>query len=163
MLLLAARSFPAVIPNHWLPIRFPDAWYDWQIPAAIDTVVNLPASLNGQTVHFRWLMGSTTELGSFGAWVDDVRFGARVCQSCNLQLRVIFNGAGDFNWRRQTDYAVRPSTGTWFYSTERERRRAEPSRIKLQTRRLRRRRQKITRRLSRRVCIGSELGQHRAR
>jgi hypothetical protein len=29
----------------------------------VDTVVNLPASLNGQSVRFRWLMGSDNSVG----------------------------------------------------------------------------------------------------
>ncbi len=81
----------------------------------IDTVVNLPASLNGQTVQFRWLMGSDNGVGGAGVWVDDVQvFGARVCQSCNPNTCNI-QRRGDFTGDGKTDYAVfRPSTGTWF-------------------------------------------------
>ena len=80
-----------------------------------DTVINLPASLNGQSVRFRWLMGSDNGVAGAGVWVDDVQIlGARVCQSCgpgacNIQRR------GDFTGDGKTDFAVfRPSTGTWF-------------------------------------------------
>ena len=85
----------------------------------VDTVVNLPASLNGQTVQFRWLTASDNSVvatGAPGQWIDDVQvLGGRVCQTCvapnacNIQRRSDFNGDG------RTDYAVfRPSSGTWF-------------------------------------------------
>jgi hypothetical protein len=83
----------------------------------IDTLVNLPASLNGQTVRFRWLMGSDDSVGvaGGGVWVDDVQvFGARICQNCNPNTCNI-QRRGDFTGDGRTDYAVfRPSTATWF-------------------------------------------------
>ena len=39
----------------------------------VDTVVNLPASLNGQNVQFRWLMASDSSVSATGVWVDDVK------------------------------------------------------------------------------------------
>ena len=53
----------------------------------IDTVVNLPASLNGQSVRFRWLTASDSSAvaasGTPGQWVDDVQVaGGLVCQTC---------------------------------------------------------------------------------
>jgi hypothetical protein len=80
-----------------------------------DTVVNLPASLNGQTVQFRWLMGSDSSVGiaTGGSWIDDVRvLGARVCSTCIVcpqQRRNDYNGDG------KTDFSTyRPSNGTWY-------------------------------------------------
>ena len=83
----------------------------------VNSTINLPASLNGQTVQFRWLIGTDNAVAGTGAWVDDVQvLGARVCQvcsvtpgACNIQRRSDFNGDG------RTDYGVfRPATGTWF-------------------------------------------------
>ena len=85
----------------------------------IDTVVNLPASLNGQSVRFRWVMGSDNliAVATGGVRVDDVQIlGARVCQSCTggpggctIQRKNDFNGDG------KTDFSVfRFTTGIWF-------------------------------------------------
>jgi hypothetical protein len=83
----------------------------------LNTVVNLPASLNGQTVQFRWLMGSDNAVAvpTGGVWIDDVQvLGARQCcgsgpGACQLQRRNDFNGDG------RTDFSTfRPATGTWF-------------------------------------------------
>ena len=51
----------------------------------LNTVVNLPASLNGQTVRFRWLMASDSSVTATGVRVDDVSvLGARQCSaSCS--------------------------------------------------------------------------------
>lgn len=37
-----------------------------------NAVVNLNASMNGQTVKFRWRMGSDSSVGSTGVWIDSV-------------------------------------------------------------------------------------------
>ncbi|MGI8788670.1 MAG: FG-GAP-like repeat-containing protein [Pyrinomonadaceae bacterium] len=83
----------------------------------ITTVVNLPASLSGQTVQFRWLMASDSSVASTGVWVDDVQIlGARVCNgpcstnACRFQRRF------DYDGDNKADVSVfRPgATGTWY-------------------------------------------------
>ncbi len=39
----------------------------------IDTVVNLNASFDGETVQFRWRMGSDNIVSSTGVWIDDIQ------------------------------------------------------------------------------------------
>ena len=80
----------------------------------IDTVINLPASLNGQSVQFRWVMGSDNIVGGAGVRIDDVQIlGARVCQSCRSACRQ--QRRSDFDGDGKTDFSVfRPSNNTWF-------------------------------------------------
>ncbi len=82
----------------------------------IDSTVNLPTILNGQTVQFRWLMGSDNGTGGAGVRIDDVQvFGARVCQSCNNPGACRIQRRNDFTGDGITDFSVfRPSSGTWF-------------------------------------------------
>ena len=46
----------------------------------VSSSVNLPAAANGQTVQFRWRMGSDSSVGGVGVRLDDVQlFGAFAC------------------------------------------------------------------------------------
>ncbi|MBK7708242.1 MAG: hypothetical protein IPJ30_21445 [Acidobacteria bacterium] len=92
------------------PIGGRNAWTGTSAGGYIDTVVNLPASLNGQSVKFRWLTGSDSSVAATGQWVDDVQvFGARVCNAAAPNARADFDGDG------KTDLSVfRPSEGNWY-------------------------------------------------
>jgi hypothetical protein len=77
----------------------------------IDTLVNLPASLNGQTVQFRWLMASDSSVAGTGVEIDNVQvFGARVCNSCATMTP---KPVADFDGDGKTDLSVFRS-GTWY-------------------------------------------------
>ncbi len=101
----------AISTGFMSPIGGRQAWSGTSAGGYIDTVVNLPASLNGQMVSFRWLMASDSSVAATGVWVDDVRIlGARVCSTCG-------GGAdkpvADFDGDGKTDLSVFRS-GTWY-------------------------------------------------
>ncbi|MGB2750422.1 MAG: M36 family metallopeptidase [Pyrinomonadaceae bacterium] len=55
------------------PIANRQAWSGTSVGGYIDTVVNLPAAANGQSVQFRWRMASDSSVASTGVNVDDVQ------------------------------------------------------------------------------------------
>lgn len=97
--------------NFMSPILGRMAWTGTSAGGFIDTVINLPAALNGQTVIFRWMMASDTTVASTGVWVDDIQvFGARVCNSCGGPLS---KARSDFDGDGKTDVSV-VRGGTWY-------------------------------------------------
>jgi len=90
----------------------------------IDTVVNLPASLNGQTVRFRWVMATdaseTARVGIPGVRIDDVRvFGSRQCSTnCTSNPGPCQQNRNryQFDTDNQADISVfRPENGVWYF------------------------------------------------
>jgi Carboxypeptidase regulatory-like domain/FG-GAP-like repeat len=85
-------------------------------PVYIDTVVNLPASLNGQSVKFRWVFATDTGTAKTGVHVDDVKiFGARQCNTCPVVTACKAKRRYDFDINGKDDLSIyRPSTGVWY-------------------------------------------------
>jgi hypothetical protein len=96
------------------PIMGRNAWTGTSAGGYIDTLVNLPAALNGQSVMFRWLIGTDNSVAATGQWVDDVKIvGARVCQVCFIPVPE--KPIADFDGDGKSDVSVfRPSNNIWY-------------------------------------------------
>ena len=58
-------------PNNDNPLAGQQAWHG-SSGGWVNVLGNLPASTNGQTVQFRWAMGSDVNTSVAGVWVDNV-------------------------------------------------------------------------------------------
>jgi hypothetical protein len=95
------------------PIGGRMAWSGTSVGGYIDTVVNIPASANGQNVQFRWRMASDSSVTGTGVNVDDVQivssFNCAPVNPAPIKSRADFDGDG------RTDLSVfRPSEGNWY-------------------------------------------------
>jgi hypothetical protein len=86
----------------------------------IDTVVSLPASLNGQAVRFRWVMATDASVVTgVGVRIDDVRvFGKRECGTgcgTNNPIACQIRNRYQFDTDTRADISVfRPENGVWY-------------------------------------------------
>jgi hypothetical protein len=82
-----------------------------------NVLVNLPASLNGQTVRFRWVMATDIDTATIGVRIDDVKiFGSRLCNvNCSTVAPCQTRSRNNFDSDNKSDISVyRPESGTWF-------------------------------------------------
>ncbi|HUR96570.1 MAG TPA: M36 family metallopeptidase, partial [Pyrinomonadaceae bacterium] len=98
------------------PIAGRRAWSGTQA-AYLDTVVNLPAALNGQTIGLRWRMASDVSIASTGINIDNIVLtGGQFLDTylCGIVAPSVKSRA-DFDGDGKTDLSVfRPSEGNWY-------------------------------------------------
>ncbi len=98
--------------NFSSPIAGRQAWSGTSAGGYIDTVVNLPASANGNSVTFRWRMASDSSVSSTGVNVDDVQIVSSFTCAPVTSAKAPF----DFDGDNKTDLSIfRPSVGQWWY------------------------------------------------
>ncbi len=80
----------------------------------LDTVINLPAALNGQIITLRWRMASDTSVSATGVRVDNVVLTGGAFQD-NFVCSITQKSRADFDGDGKTDVSVfRPSDGNWY-------------------------------------------------
>jgi hypothetical protein len=98
------------------PIGGRRAWSGTQA-AYIDTVINLPAALNGQTIGLRWRMASDVSVSSTGINIDNIVLtGGQFLDTyvCGTVAPTVRSRA-DFDGDGKTDLSVfRPAEGNWY-------------------------------------------------
>jgi hypothetical protein len=124
-------GYSGVISSSFMsPISGRMAW-EGDSGGYVDTLINLPASFNGQNVIFRWLMASDNSVTSTGIWIDDIQvLGGRECSDCQ-GVQTVFPDtitttrgtyvSGDINsiaTSDNSDYVIRRATSDTVSRTE---------------------------------------------
>ncbi len=83
--------------------------------AYLDTVINLPAALNGQVISLRWRMATDTSVAATGVRVDNVVLTGGSFLSGYTCMLTPTRSRADFDGDGRTDLSVfRPTEGNWY-------------------------------------------------
>jgi hypothetical protein len=100
------------------PIGGRRAWSGTQA-SYVDTVINLPAALNGQTILLRWRMASDVSVSSTGINIDDIVLtGGQLITGFQCSVATSNKTPFDFDGDHKTDISIfRPNASAeWWYS-----------------------------------------------
>ena len=99
-------------PTASSPIAGRQAWTGSTAGTFLTSTVQLPASVNGQSIRLRWRLGSDASVAEFG-WIIDTVI-VRATAACSFSPTGV-RSRGDFDGDGKTDLSIfRPSEGNWY-------------------------------------------------